>query len=111
MRTTNHSEALRLAILLIHALREPARRIAAHDRQLASQLRRAASGIALQLAEGSASTDGNARRHHSYAHGSAKETRVCIEVAAAWGYLSDKTAAELDVIADRVCALTYGLRR
>ena len=44
MRTTNHSEALRLAILLIHALREPARRIAAHDRQLASQLRRAASG-------------------------------------------------------------------
>jgi hypothetical protein len=36
---------------------------------------------------------------------------VCIEVAAAWGYLSDKTAAELDAIADRVCALTYGLRR
>lgn len=111
MRTTTHFEALHHALALIHALRDPVRRIERHDRNLAAQTRRAATSVALQLAEGSGSAKGNARRYYEYAYASAKETRLCIQVAQAWGYLDEATTQKLDAMADRLGALTYGLLR
>ena len=111
MRTDTHFEALRLTLVLIRALRLPLKRLASVDADLARQARRAATSIALQLAEGSGSAGGNPRRYYRYAHASARETRQCIGVALAWGYMDQATADRLDALADKVCALTYGLTR
>jgi len=111
MRTQPPFEALHLALALLRALREPVKRIERHDRSLADQIRRASTRVAMTLGEGSGHTKGNARRYGEYTYGSAKETRVGIQAAEAWGYLDTATVQRLDAMADRLCALTYGLRR
>ena len=53
------------------------------DSDLARQLRRAATSVALNIAEGSYSQGKNRRARYFNALGSARETLACIEVAAA----------------------------
>ncbi len=81
------------------------------DRDLASQLRRAISSIALNLAEGLASAGGNARLRFETARGSLNEAQTAIRVAVAWGYVSDDAARHvlesMNVLGGRV----YGLVR
>jgi hypothetical protein len=55
------------------------------DRDLASQLRRAISSIALNLAEGLGCTGGSARARFETARGSLNEAKTGIQVAVAWG--------------------------
>ena len=69
-------------------------------------MRRSASSVVLNLAEGAHSDPGNRRTRYFNAAGSAKETQGALEVASAWGYI--KAARALD-LADRVVALTYKL--
>jgi four helix bundle protein len=59
------------------------------DRDLADQLRRAASSIVLNLAEGQRSAKGNRQKHYAIAHGSANEVKAALELARAWGWLDD----------------------
>jgi four helix bundle protein len=81
------------------------------DRDLASQLRRAVSSIALNLAEGFGCTGGNRRLRFETALGSLKEAQMAIRISLAWGYFSQSVAAEtvtsLEVLGGRV----YGLAR
>ena len=56
------------------------------DRDLGRQLRRAASSVALNLAEGSGSSGGTRRERYRNALGSARETGACLDVAEAFGY-------------------------
>jgi len=65
------------------------------DRDLASQLRRAISSIALNVAEGLGNTAGNSRLRFETARGSLKEAQAGIRVAVAWGYVSDVAATPL----------------
>jgi four helix bundle protein len=65
-----------------------ARSIAHHDADLARQLRRAATSIALNVAEGSGVLGGNRRQRYATALGSARETRACFEVAIAMDYIA-----------------------
>ena len=58
-----------------------------HDRDLASQLRRAASSVVLNLAEGSGSFGGMRTQRYRTALGSARETMSCLQVAERFGYL------------------------
>ena len=62
-------------------------RVARHDADLARQMRRAFTSIALNMAEGSRLRDGNARLRFRSAMGSADEVRAGIEIAVAMGYL------------------------
>lgn len=64
-----------------------AKLIAQHDADLARQLRRAATSIALNVAEGAGVTAGHRRQRYSTALGSAYEVRACFEVAVAMEYL------------------------
>jgi four helix bundle protein len=57
------------------------------DRDLGNQLRRAASSVALNIAEGSGSHGGTRLARYRTALGSARETVACLDVATALGYV------------------------
>jgi four helix bundle protein len=96
---------------VIELVRPLAAAIARRDRNLASQVRRALSGVALNLYEGFGSASGNARLRFECALGSLYETRTGLRVAVAWGYLSpEATAASLEAL-DHVGGRVFGLVR
>jgi four helix bundle protein len=57
------------------------------DRSLEDQLRRAITSVALNIAEGLASRDGNKRLRYVTALGSLDEARMALQVAIAFQYL------------------------
>jgi four helix bundle protein len=92
---------------LIRNLRGVVPEIKKFDVDLADQLRRAASSISLNVAEGSKRTAGNQRLHYEIAHGSANEVKACLDVAEAWGWF--EAAPELRRVLDRQLRLLWGL--
>ncbi|MES1182924.1 MAG: four helix bundle protein [Myxococcales bacterium] len=100
-----------LAYELIAALRVVVPRIKGRDRALADQLTRAASSVALNIAESNYSDPGNRRARLFTAAGSANETRAALRVAEGWGYCElDETAAARGLL-DRVIAMLWKLTR
>jgi four helix bundle protein len=75
-----------VAIRVLEGLRPAVAAVEARDRDLARQMRRAASSVVLNIAEGSGSSGGTRRERYRNALGSAREVVACIEVARAWGY-------------------------
>jgi four helix bundle protein len=82
------------------------REIARCDVDLARQMRRAASSVALNAAEACGNDGGNRRLRFRTALGSAKETRACLEVAAAFDYVAVDVA-----IVDRLDRIAATLHR
>ena len=80
------------------------------DRDLANQLRRAISSIALNLAEGFGNSSGNSRLRFESARGSLNEAQAGIRVAVAWGYVSqsatDAVLESMHALGGRVYGLT-----
>jgi four helix bundle protein len=77
------------------------RAIERQDRDLASQLRRAASSVVLNVAEGSGSFGGTRTQRYRTALGSARETMACLRVAERFGYV-EATPAALVAMMNRV---------
>ena len=77
-----------LSLEMVAALRPLVARIRRHDRSLADQLVRAATSVALNIAEADYSDPGNRRARFFTAAGSANETRAALRVAVAWGYFA-----------------------
>ena len=100
--------AYEVSIELIKALRPLVPVIKRSDRDLADQIHRAATSIALNLAEGQRVTAGNQRKHYEIAHGSANEVRAALSVATAWGYLVDEATVVRHTL-DRLLALLWRL--
>ena len=92
---------------VITSLRTVVPLIERHDRDLADQLKRAASSVVLNLAEGQRLTKGNKPKHYAIAHGSANEVRAALQTATAWGWLEDPHEALANV--DRLLALLWRL--
>src|SRR5262249_46737290 len=99
--------AYEVSLELIRNLREVVPAVKAFDRDPADQIRRAASSVSLNLAEGQRLTAGNQRRHYEIAHGSANEVRATLDVAAAWGWIDG--AEPQRKILDRLLALLWRL--
>jgi four helix bundle protein len=87
-----------------------AKQIARSDADLARQLRRAATSIPLNVAEGSGVAGGNRRVRYATALGSAREVRACFDCADALGYVDSHIEAELERL-DKVIATLYKLTR
>jgi four helix bundle protein len=87
---------LRIHDVMLDALtimRPMLRDVERHDRDLASQLKRAASSVVLNLAEGSGSFGGVRTQRYRTALGSARETMACLLVAERFGYTGAMPAA------------------
>ena len=100
--------AQEVALELVTQLRTIVPLIAREDRDLADQLKRAASSVVLNLAEGNKSAKGNRQKHFAIAHGSASEVRAALATAVAWGWIEEASAAP--AVLDRLMALLWRLR-
>lgn len=108
-QTTFH--AFELSLSLITALVPLVARIEQCDRDLGRQLRKAASSVSLNLGEGRRRTGRDRIHLWRVADGSAEETRVCLHVAAAWGYIDVADADKALALADQILAICWTLTR
>ena len=81
---------------VLRELRPVVAAIEAKDRDLARQLRRAATSIALNCEEGSGSRGGTRRERYRTALGSARETTACLQSAVALGSVDEDDGVLLD---------------
>jgi four helix bundle protein len=97
------------ALEVIRILRPVLDALRRQDRDLADQLRRAASSVVLNLAEGAGRRGMDRMQHYRIALGSALEVRGALDVACAWGYLEGcaGVAAQLDELLAMLWTLTH----
>ena len=96
-----------VSIQVIHSLRPLMPILEQADRDLADQIKRAASSVVLNLAEGQRLTKGNKGKHYVIAHGSANEVKAALRTAIAWGWI-DSAEPQLAIL-DRLLALLWRL--
>jgi len=82
------------------------RSIGRQDPDLARQLRRAASSVVLNLAEGAHSSAGHERERFRTARGSAAEVRAALDCAVAFGIAAPLGETERDRIEKIVATLS-----
>jgi four helix bundle protein len=98
-----------MTIGLIEVLRPVVTKIAREDRNLADQLRRAASSIGLNVSESAYARGGNRKALLSVAAGSANESRAALRVARAWGYVGEVEMREVEARVDQVITVLWKL--
>lgn len=103
--------ALDVSLDLVRSLRSPAEIVQQHDAALASQLRRAAASVPLNLAEGRRRSGRDRLHHFRIAAGSADEVRACLLVAQAWGWVPVEAMTGSLALIDRVLAMCWRLTR
>ena len=99
--------AYQVALEVVRELRPLVEQIRKHDNNLAKQLVDAANSTVQNLAEGERHRGGNKRAKFDIAHGEANEMKGSLDVAIAWGYISDDSAARAKL--RRLLALCWGL--
>jgi four helix bundle protein len=100
-----HEVAMEMATALRPALEALARR----DRDLESQLRRAAASVVLNIAEGSRHWGKDRIQHYRIAAGSAAEARAALGLARAWGFVDGALVQGPEALLDRVQAMLWRL--
>ena len=92
---------LEVSIRMIEELRAPIAPLQGRDRALYQQIRRAASSVALNIAEGNRRHGRDRRQFFRIAAGSVAETRTALRVAQAWGDLdAERIAPALSELED-----------
>ena len=86
-------------------------RIARVDRSLADQLRRSASSVTLNLAEGSGRVGGHRRERFRAACGSHHEVRSALKLAVRYGYLVAADLGPFERLADELARILHKLAR
>jgi four helix bundle protein len=99
--------AYQVSIELIQELRPLVEQIRKHDNTLAKQLVDAMNSTAQNLAEAEVHRGGNKRAKLEIAHGEANEVKDSLDIARAWGYVADDSAARAKL--RRLLALCWGL--
>ncbi len=99
--------AYQVALELVGELRPVVERIRKHDNTLAKQLVDAMNSTVQNLAEGERHRGGNKRLKYEIAHGEANEVKGSLDLARAWGYVTEDGAARNKL--GRLLALLWGL--
>ena len=102
-------EVLQVAVQLVGALRAPVEGLARRDRNLADQVRRAASSVALNVSEGNRRCGKDRLHLFRIAAGSAAEVRTALDVAEAWGHLDGGVLGDARALLDRELAMLWRL--
>jgi four helix bundle protein len=102
-------ELYELALKMVAALRPVHSRVRLHDRDLAVQVKRAASSVPANIAEGARRQGADRLQHYRIAAGSASELRSHLAVATAWGDLDGAAAAPALGLLDRILAILWRL--
>ncbi len=90
----------------VHAL---ARKVARHDRDMATQMKRSSTSVGLNAGEGLYGRAGSRTARLENAMDSGRETILALRIAGACAYLpADEAAAEVDRV-DRIVAILYKL--
>ena len=97
-------------VTLLSTLRPVIEGLARQDRDLARQLRRAATSVLLNLAKGAAQRGGHRRERYRTALGSAWEVRACIDAGVALGYVEPSEPGLRDQI-DKIVRTLHRLAR
>ena len=100
-----------LSLELIDALAPLMPRIKQRDKDLADQLRRAASSVGLNCAEALFSDPGNKRARLFTAAGSAGETRHALRQAIAWRSVTAGEAERALALLQRIIAILWRMTR
>ena len=111
MNTPNGSSILEHALEIATLARPLVEAIQRKDRDLASQVRRAVSSIALNSAEAQGNAGGNTRLRLESALGSLYEAQTGIRLAIAWGYFSRTAANEVLASLHRLGGRVFGVLR
>ena len=98
-----------VALELIAELRPLVPAISRHDSSLAKQLRRCASSVVLNIAEGEYSDPGTKRARFHSAAGSASETRAVLRVAIGWRYVAEEQVRACLALLERVLGMLWRL--
>ena len=96
-----------VSIELIRELRVVVPKVRMHDADLAKQMRRAATSIALGLGEGRKRIGQDRTHLFRIAEGSAGEIESALDAAIAWGYINEQTQAR--ALVTRLLRLLWGL--
>mgnify|MGYP001385525039 CR=1 FL=1 len=104
-------DALEVSLALIPSLRGPVDRLGRVDADLARQVRRAASSIALNVAEGRRRRGGDRLHLWRVAAGSAAEVGTALRVAAGWGHVDEAEIGDALALVDRLLAMLHRMTR
>src|ERR1039457_3305098 len=111
MHTPQSTSVVEHALQIATLARPLVEVIQRRDRDLASQVRRAVSSIALNAAEARGNAGGNSRVRLESALGSLYEAQAGIRLAIAWGYFSQAAACEALASLNCLGGRVYGLIR
>jgi len=107
----NSHRALDASLELVRALRRIVDRLSQADRDLARQIRRAATSITLNLAEGSGRSGKDRMHCFRIAKGSALEVEAALQLTVAWGFAEEGEVTPALNLVRRCQAMIRGLLR
>ncbi len=102
-------EVLEFSISVIEDLSSFIHSIERVDKNLGSQIRRAATSISLNIAEGDRRSGKDRLYHFRVASGSANELRTALRVAVAWKIIRQELIAPVLKIIDKIVAILWKL--
>ncbi|HUQ01063.1 MAG TPA: four helix bundle protein [Kofleriaceae bacterium] len=103
-------KALEIAMRLIAAVRPIVEAVMPRDKNLATQLRDAATSAAANTAEGGRRVGGDRNHSFTVAGAEAAEALVWSRIAVQWGYVPQSRLDAVTAIEDELQAVLYRLR-